>query len=234
MSCLEFGRGADPELGSSLPLRLPIHTETLGFLEDDEFPVTRCFWHWDTGLTMEIINLSRSIQMSLHDTIHTTLRSTGYVTNGQASDLAESVENLIYLREAQLNRQIEALKAQLDSLLALISTAQEGTDKMNAEAYNARAVAIFKAISAPGLLLPVDVESLAAAGPKTGRVVIDCTGPITISDAYSDHPLDIVVIVRPLSQESDAKKHDYLERYCHGVGKEDAIADAFEEAEAAI
>lgn len=42
------------------------------------------------------------------------------------------------------------------------------------------------------------------------------------------------MIVRPLSQESDAKKHDYLERYCHGVGKEDAIADAFEEAEAAI
>lgn len=32
--------------------------------------------------------------MNLHDTIHTTLRSTAYVTNGQASDLAESVKDL--------------------------------------------------------------------------------------------------------------------------------------------
>ncbi|WP_439126262.1 MAG: hypothetical protein ACNJA3_28245 (plasmid) [Pseudomonas rhizophila] len=171
--------------------------------------------------------------MPLHDTIHNTLRSTGYVTNGQASDLAESVEDLIYMRESHLNKHIAALKAQLDSLHALISTAQEGTDKMNAEAYNARAIAIFKAISSPGLLLPVEMESLPTMEPKPARVVIDCTGPITISDAYSDHPLDIVVIVRPLSQEGDANKRDYLERYCHGVGKEDAIADAFEGAEAA-
>lgn len=172
--------------------------------------------------------------MSLHDTIHTTLRSTGFVTNGQASDLAELVEDLIFNREAHLNMHIDALKAQLEGMQALIATAQEGTDKMDAEDYKARAVATFEAISAPGLLLPVEVESLPGAGPKTARMVIDCSGPVTISDAYSDHPLDIVVIVRPLSEESDAKSRNYVKRYCHGVGKVDEIADAFEEAEAAI
>ncbi|SBW84637.1 hypothetical protein PVE_R2G0611 [Pseudomonas veronii 1YdBTEX2] len=213
--------------------RNPIHTEALGFREGDEVPGTRCFWHWAAASTMGTINYSRSIQMSLHDTIHTTLRSTGFVTNGQASDLAELVEDLIFNREAHLNKHVEALKAQLEGLHALISTAQEDTDKMDAEAYTARAVATFAAISSQGLLLPVEMESLPAAGPKTARVVIDCRGPITISDAYSDHPLDIVVIVRPLSEEGVAKNLNYMERYCHGVGKADEIADAFEEAEAA-
>lgn len=170
--------------------------------------------------------------MSLHHTIHTTLRSTGYVTNGQATDLAESVEDLIFTRESHLNKHIEALKAQLVGLHALISTAQEGTDKMDAEAYNARTVATFDAISAPGLLLPVDVGSLPAAGPKAARAVIHCTGPITISDAYSDHPLDILVMVRTLNEEGDAMERDYIERYCHGLDREDEIADAFEEVEA--
>lgn len=175
---------------------------------------------------------TRSTQMSLHDAIHTTLRSTGYVTNGQASDLAEAVEDLIYKREAHIIKHVEALKAQLEGLNALISTAQEGTDKMDAEVYTARAIATFEAISAPGLLLPVEFESQPVAGPKTARVVIDCSGPVSISDAYSDHPMDIVVIVRPLTEEGDNKDLNYLERYCHGMGKADEIADAFEEAEA--
>lgn len=176
---------------------------------------------------------SRSKQMSLHDAIHTTLRSTGFVTNGQASDLAELVEDLIYKREGHLTTHIEALNAQLEGLRALIATAREGTARMDTETYNSRAAATFEAIAAPGLLLPVVMESLPVAGPKTARVVVHCSGPVTISDAYSDHPLDIVMIVRPLSGEDESKNLKHLERYCHGVGKADEIADAFEAAEAA-
>lgn len=36
--------------------------------------------------------------MSLFDEIQTSLRSTGFVTNGQASDLAEKVVGCIHIR----------------------------------------------------------------------------------------------------------------------------------------
>lgn len=171
--------------------------------------------------------------MSLFEQIHTVLRSTGFVTNSQASDLAESVEGLIHNRERLLNARIDALEDRLKGLQAVVTTAKDGTDAMDAEAYGARALSTFEAICAPGLFEPDETEAVDPAHPPTTRLVIERSGN-EIRATYSDLPVDIVIVNRAPGAGDDAEPESYTQGYAQGgAGRISDIERHFEDAEAA-
>ncbi|MCU9527562.1 hypothetical protein [Pseudomonas mosselii] len=171
--------------------------------------------------------------MSLFDEIQTSLRSTGFVTNGQASDLAEKVVGDIHIRERSLHAQIKALQDSLNGLQALVNTAKEGTEAMDSDEYCARALATFEAICAPGLFQPEETESVEPASPPTARLVVERYGD-EVRAAYSDFPVDIVFVNRGQHSDPDAEPESLAE--CFALGGEGRISDIeryFEDAEVA-
>lgn len=171
--------------------------------------------------------------MKLFDEIHTSLRSTGFVTNGQASDLAEKVVGSIHLRERQLHAQVKALQDRLNGLQALVNTAKEGTEGMDSDEYRARALATFEAICAPGLFEPEVTESVEPAGPPTTRLVVELYGN-EVRAAYSDFPVDVVFVNRGQHSDPGAEPESFAE--CFALGGEARINDIeryFEDAEVA-
>ncbi|MCK1788940.1 hypothetical protein [Pseudomonas violetae] len=149
--------------------------------------------------------------MSLYNDLEKTLRSTGYVTGGQASELAHSVEVFINVREAALLEALTALQARLNTLEGLLATANEGTDAMDAEEYKARGGETMAALSDAGLFQPMDVQAIVSrsTGPQARvRLVIDNTGG-TIHTAIANHPLDIVILRRDEADVADCQ-HGYV------------------------
>lgn len=145
--------------------------------------------------------------MSLYDELEKTLRSTGYVTGGQASELAHAVEVLINVREAALVEALTTLQDRLDRVQGLLATANEGTDAMDADEYKVRGVETMEALSEAGLFHPVDVQSIVSSStsPRARvRMVIDNTGG-TIHNTYANHPLDMVILRRDQADVEDCK-----------------------------
>ncbi|HDS0956852.1 TPA: hypothetical protein QDZ28_000497 [Pseudomonas putida] len=171
--------------------------------------------------------------MSLFDEIQTSLRSTGFVTNGQASDLAEKVVGCIHVRERNIHAQLKALQDRLNGLQALVNTANEGTEAMDSEEYRARALATFEAICAPGLFEPEVTESVDPAGPPTARLVVERYGN-EVRAAYSDFPVDIVFVNRGQHSDPEAEPESLAE--CFALGGEGRVSDIeryFDDAEVA-
>lgn len=142
--------------------------------------------------------------MSLYNQLFSTLRSTGFVTSGQADELADSVGGLIHSREKALYAHIAALQSRLDGFKTMIITANEGTNAMDAAEYSSRAVATFDALSAPGLLDPIELPNLEPAIKPVEvpiRVVIDCVDGVNFT-GYSEKPVDILLVRRTSDVEN--------------------------------
>ncbi|MGE8063908.1 hypothetical protein [Pseudomonas sp. NPDC089569] len=174
------------------------------------------------------IQTLRQASMSLYDDLEKTLRSTGYVTGGQANELARAVEVLINVREKALHDGVAALQARLETVQALLNTAQEGTDAMNSDEYRTRAVETMDALSDAGLFEPIDVNAIVSQSKTPlGRVrlVIDNTGG-TVHSTLSNYPVDIVIVRRD-QEEVDDSDNGYMDLNSVPVALFEATADGY-------